>query len=289
MAILVNKNTNVLIQGITGSVGKVYAERMIEHGTRIVAGVTPGKGGQNILGIPVYNSVDEAVSSHSIDCSLVVVPAPYVKEALMESVDSGIKLVTVYTEGVPVHDSSYAIQYSKLTDTRIIGPNSAGVVTPGECNVSDINDTFLKKGNIGIASRSGTMTYEAMEGLFEYGLGVSTVSCLGGDPIVGTRHIDVLKLFEEDDDTTAVILLGELGGADEIAAASYIKSMSKPVFAYVSGWSTPPGKKMGHAGAIISGGKGDAQGKIQKMQDCGITIAKSPAEIGKTLLNKLSN
>ena len=287
MAILVNKNTNVLIQGITGSVGKVYAERMIEHGTRIVAGVTPGKGGQNILGIPVYNSVDEAVSSHSIDCSLVVVPAPYVKEALMESVDSGIKLVTVYTEGVPVHDSSYAIQYSKLTDTRIIGPNSAGVVTPGECNVSDINDTFLKKGNIGIASRSGTMTYEAMEGLFEYGLGVSTVSCLGGDPIVGTRHIDVLKLFEDDDDTSAVILLGELGGADEIAAASYIKSMSKPVFAYVSGWSTPPGKKMGHAGAIASGESESALAKSKVLEKEGAFTAKTVKELTKIIGQKL--
>jgi succinyl-CoA synthetase alpha subunit len=287
MAILVNQNTRVLIQGITGTVGRDFAERMLKHGTPLVAGVTPGKGGQNIFGVPVYNSVEDAVLEKNVNCSLVVVPAPFVKDAVLEAIDVGIKTVMIYAEGVPVHDAAYIVQYSKLKGTRIIGPNSAGVISPGKCNVSDINDEFVKAGNIGIVSKSGTMTYEVMNGIFQYGLGVSTVACLGGDPIIGMRHADVLKLFEKDDETKAVILLGEIGGTDELEAAKYIKSMSKPVFAYIAGWAAPPGKRMGHAGAIIAGEKDTALYKLNALREAGAFTSKTIKKLVKTISDNL--
>jgi len=287
MAIIVNQNTRVLIQGITGTVGRDYAERMLKHGTPLVAGVTPGKGGQNVFGVPVYNSVEDAVLEKKVDCSLVVVPAPFVKDAALEAIDAGVKTVVIYTEGVPVHDATYLVQYSRLKGTRIIGPNSAGVISPGKCNVSDINDEFVKAGSIGIVSKSGTMTYEVMNGIFQYGLGVSTVACLGGDPIIGTRHVDILKLFEKDNETEAVILLGEIGGTDEVEAAKYIKSMSKPVFAYIAGWAAPPGKRMGHAGAIIAGEKDTALYKLNALREAGAFTSKTIKELVKTISDNL--
>jgi succinyl-CoA synthetase alpha subunit len=275
VAILVNQDTRVLIQGITGSVGRDFADRMLKHGTPLLAGVTPGKGGQDVYGVPVYNSVEQAVLEKRADCSLVVVPPSFIKDAVLEALDAGIKTLVIYAEGVPIHDAVYLVNYAKLKEARIVGPNTAGVMSPGKCNVSDINDESVSEGNIGIVSKSGTMTYEVMDGILQYNMGVSTVACLGGDPVIGTRYSEALRLFENDDETRAVVLLGEIGGTDEVEAAGYIKSMRKPVFAYVAGWAAPPGKKMGHAGAIICGEKHRARYKSEALRKGGAVTAET--------------
>jgi succinyl-CoA synthetase alpha subunit len=283
MAIIVYQTTRLAIQGITGTVGRGFAERMVRQGTRLVAGTTRGKREQDIFGVPVYSSVEEAVLDKKADCSLIVVPARFAKDAILEALDAGIKTVIVYTEGLPVHDSVYVIQYARLKKARIIGPNSAGVLSPGKCNVSDINDELVKAGDIGIVSRSGTLTYEVMDRISQYDLGVSTVCCLGGDLVVGTRYLEVLKLFERDDETKAVVLLGEIGGTDEVEAAKYIKSMNKPVFSYVAGLSVPLGKRMGHAGAIISGEKDRASYKKDALAKAGAFTAETLRELIGTI------
>ena len=287
MAILVDENTRAMIQGITGRVGREFAERMLKHGTKLVAGVTPGKGGQNVFGVPVFDCVKDAVEEKSPNCSLIVVPPAFVKDAVLEALDAGIDTIIVYTEGVPFHDSALLVHYANLKAKRLIGPNSAGVVSPRKCNISDINDEFITPGNIGIVSKSGTLTYEIIDGISQYGFGVSTVACLGGDPIIGTRYADVLKLFENDNETKAVVLLGEIGGRDEVEAAQYIKQMSKPVFAYVAGLAAPPGKRMGHAGAIITGKEDTASFKQKVLQEAGAYTAGTIQELIKLVAAKL--
>ncbi|MEK3954512.1 succinate--CoA ligase subunit alpha [Psychrobacillus sp. FSL K6-1464] len=274
MAIIINSDSKVIIQGITGKVGKSFAERMLLYFTPLVAGVTPGKEGQDILGVPVFNSVQKAVNLTNADTSLIIVQPKLVKQAVLEAIDAGIKVIVIYSEGVPVHDSMEFIQYAKLHGTMIFGPNSAGVVSTGIANISDIHDSILKPGNIGIVSRSGTLTYEVIEMLKENGLGTSTVACLGGDPIVGVQHADVLRMFENDPDTRAVIYVGEIGGNDEISSASVIRQMTKPVFSYIAGMYAPEDKRMGHAGAIISNESETAAKKQEILKSAGAITLK---------------
>ncbi len=287
MAIIIDENTRVMIQGITGSVGRMFAQKMIHNKTPLVAGVTPGKGGQEVYGIPVYNTVEEAVKERSPNTSLVVVPPQHVKDATIEAIDAGIKVIIIYTEGVPIHDALYIVNYSKVKGSLIIGPNAAGIASPGKGNVSDISDDILSVGNIGIVSRSGTLSYEVIYKLKSAGLGISTVACIGGDPVIGLRYRDILEMFERDPETKAVILLGEIGGTDEIKAAEYIKSMSKPVYAYIAGWSAPPGKRMGHAGAIVIRGMDSALYKQQKLREAGAYVFSSINELVKSVISDL--
>ncbi|WP_144513828.1 succinate--CoA ligase subunit alpha [Bacillus sp. FJAT-22090] len=269
MAIIVDSNSKVIIQGITGKVGQSFAERMLFYNTPLVGGVTPGKEGQVVFGVPVYDSVQKAVNLTGADTSFISVQPKLVKQAVLEAVDAGIKVIVIYSEGVPVHDSMEFVQYAKLHGTMVFGPNSAGVVTAGMTNISDIHDSILKPGNIGIVSRSGTLTYEVIEMLKENGLGTSTVACLGGDPVVGMQHADVLRLFENDPDTKAVVYVGEIGGNDELESASVIKQMTKPVFSFIAGMYAPQDKRMGHAGAIISNESETASKKQEILKSAG--------------------
>jgi succinyl-CoA synthetase alpha subunit len=285
MSILINKNTKVITQGITGSTGLFHAQGARDYGTLMVGGVTPGKGGTVIDGFPVYDTVEEAVHQTGATASVIYVPPPFAADSIMEAVDAGIELVCCITEGIPVLDMVKVKQYMKGKKTRLVGPNCPGVITPGECKIGIMPGYIHKAGRVGVVSRSGTLTYEAVWQLTCLGLGQSTCVGIGGDPVNGTNHLDVLRMFEADADTDAVIMIGEIGGTSEEEGAYFVKEhMTKPVAAYIAGITAPPGKRMGHAGAIISGGKGTAAEKVAILQECGISVATSPAEMAQALL-----
>ena len=288
MSILVNKDTRLIVQGFTGSQGTLHSEQSIEYGTNIVGGVTPGKGGMKHLGKPVFNSVDEAVEELDPNASIIFVPAKFCKESIIESAEAGIKLIVCITEGIPTLDM---LEVKKRIDdlgVRLIGPNCPGVITPGEAKLGIMPGNIHKPGSIGIISRSGTLTYEAVKQTTDLGFGQSSCVGIGGDPIPGSSFIDMLKLFEDDDQTEAIVLVGEIGGNAEEAAAEYIKNnVTKPVISYIAGQTAPAGKRMGHAGAIIAGGKGTAKDKIKKLKECGVHIADNLVSIGSKVAEVL--
>ncbi|MEK7803868.1 MAG: succinate--CoA ligase subunit alpha [Deltaproteobacteria bacterium] len=288
MSILVNKNTKVICQGITGEQGTFHTRQMVQYGTKMVGGVTPGKGGINVDGIPVFDTVDEAVKKTKANASVIYVPAAFAADAIMEAVDAGIELVVCITEGIPVLDMVRVKRFMEGKKSRLIGPNCPGVITPDECKIGIMPGHIHKKGKIGVVSRSGTLTYEAVDQLTRLGLGQSTCVGIGGDPVNGTNFIDVLEMFEKDKDTDAMIMIGEIGGTAEEEAAEFVrKNVKKPVVGYIAGVTAPKGKRMGHAGAIISGGKGTADEKFEAMTKAGIKITKNPADIGSTIKQTL--
>ena len=291
MAILVDSNTRVLCQGITGAAGSFHCKQMMDYGTRLVAGVTPGKGGTMFEGsVPIFNTVDEAVRATGADASVIFVPPPFAAESIMEAADAGIRLVVPITEGIPVADMVVAWRYLQGKNVRMIGPNCPGIITPGQCKIGIMPGHIHTPGRVGVLSRSGTLTYEAVGQLSRVGLGQSTAIGIGGDPIIGTRHIDVLKLFNDDPDTDLVIMIGEIGGTAEEEAAAWAKAyMKKPVVGFIAGATAPPGRRMGHAGAIISGGQGTAEAKFQAMQEAGFHIVRSPAEMGAKVVEILGS
>ena len=291
MSILVDKDSKVVVQGITGSEGTFHSQQMIDYGTNIVSGVTPGKGGLDAIDgkVPVFNSVEEAVKKTNANVSIIFVPPPFAADAIIEASEANVKLVVCITEGVPVHDMLKAKRIIDQNKTRLIGPNCPGIITVDECKLGIMPGFICKKGEIGVLSKSGTLTYEAIGQLFNVGLGQTTAIGIGGDPIIGTTMIEVLELFEKDNKTEGVVLIGEIGGQMENEAAQWIKNnMSKPVVGFIAGQTAPPGRRMGHAGAIVSGGNDTADAKMKTMKDCGISVCESVAEIGEKMQKALN-
>jgi succinyl-CoA synthetase alpha subunit len=298
MSVLVNKKSKILVQGITGGEGTFHASQMLQYGTNVVGGVTPGKGGTMYSGkgediftrpVPVFNTVSDAVSATKADVSIIFVPAPMAADAILEAIDGGIQVIICITEGIPVKDMIPVYAKLKESGARLIGPNCPGIITPGECKIGIMPGYIFTKGPVGLVSRSGTLTYEAVKQLSDVGLGQTTCIGIGGDPIIGTRFIDAIKLFNEDPETKAIIMIGEIGGSAEEEAAYYIKEhVKKPVVGFIAGQTAPPGRRMGHAGAIISGGHGTAADKMRVMEECGITVVKSPAQMGETMLKVMN-
>ena len=289
MSILINKETKVICQGFTGAQGTLHCSQAIEYGTEILGGVTPGKGGQTHLDLPVFNSVKEAKQATEANASIIFVPAKFCKPSIIEAIESGIELIICITEGIPTLDMLEVKELADKEGIRIIGPNCPGIITPGECKLGIMPGFIHSPGKVGIVSRSGTLTYEAVDQTTKVGLGQSTCVGIGGDPLPGTSFIDVLKLFEEDPQTEGIVMVGEIGGSAEEEAAEYIKeNVSKPVVGYIAGVSAPPGKRMGHAGAIISGGKATAEDKFNALESAGVRTVKSPSEIGQSILEEMS-
>ena len=291
MSILINKNSKIVVQGITGSEGDIHTRQMLEYGTNIVAGVTPGKGGQSVIdgNIKVYNSVEESVSVAGANTAIIFVPPPFAAEAILESSYAGIELIVCITEGVPIHDMVKVKQIIKRNGTRLVGPNCPGIITVDECKLGIMPGFICKKGNIGVVSKSGTLTYEAIDQLVNAGLGQTTAIGIGGDPIIGTSMRECLELFEKDAETDGIVIVGEIGGQMEIEAAYWAKeNMSKPIAGFIAGQTAPPGKRMGHAGAIVSGGNDTAEEKIKILTKCGISVSESVADIG-SLMKSLMN
>ncbi|HMM79997.1 MAG TPA: succinate--CoA ligase subunit alpha [Pyrinomonadaceae bacterium] len=290
MSILVDKNTRLLVQGITGKEGTFHMLQMREYGTNVVAGVTPGKGGTTHEGVPVFNTVEDAVKETGANVSVIYVPPAFAADAIMEAANAELPLVVCITEGIPVADMVKANEYLASRKTRLIGPNCPGIISPGKCKVGIMPGHIHKEGRIGVVSRSGTLTYEAVGQLTALGLGQSTAIGIGGDPIIGTTHTDALRLFEADEETDAIVMIGEIGGTAEEDAAAFAKdNVSKPIVAFIAGQTAPPGRRMGHAGAIISGGKGTASEKMKALEEAGIRVVNSPADIGKAIVDVLGS
>lgn len=288
MSILVDRNTRVICQGITGKVGEFHTRGCLEYGTRMVGGVTPGKGGETIADLPVFNTVAEARDVTGANATMIFVPPPFAADAILEAVAADIELVIAITEGIPVLDMARVLPAVENSKSRLIGPNCPGVITPGQCKIGIMPGYIHTPGNVGVMSRSGTLTYEAVWQLTQLGHGQSTCVGLGGDPLVGSSFIDILALFEQDDDTHAILMMGEIGGSAEEEAADYVKKhVTKPVAAFIAGRTAPPGKRMGHAGAIISGGKGTAEAKLEALRDAGIEIAETPADMGTAMVRAM--
>lgn len=288
MSILVSNKTRLVVQGITGSEGSFHTGQMVEYGTKVVAGVTPGKGGTKFEGIPIYNTVEEAVKEQKANTSVIFVPPAFAADAILEAANAGVKVIICITEGIPTNDMLKVYNVIKNKDVVLIGPNCPGVISPGQAKVGIMPGFIHKKGNIGVVSRSGTLTYEAVKQLTDVGLGQSTCVGIGGDPIIGSKFIDIIKMFNEDPDTEGIVMIGEIGGSAEEEAAEFIKkNVNKPVVGFIAGRTAPPGRRMGHAGAIISGGKGTAAEKMAAMKKAGIHVVESPAEIGITMLKAI--
>jgi len=288
LSVLVNKDTRLVVQGLTGKEGTFHAKQMVEYGTNVVAGVTPGKGGTTHEGIPVFNTVADAVKEAGANASVIYVPPSFAADAVMEAADAGIPVIVCITEGIPTLDMVKVKEYLRDKPVRLIGPNCPGIISPGKCKIGIMPGHIHREGNIGVVSRSGTLTYEAVGQLTALGLGQSSAIGIGGDPIVGTTHVDALRLFQEDDETTGIVMIGEIGGSAEEEAAAFAKeNVTKPIVAFIAGQTAPPGRRMGHAGAIIAGGKGTAAEKMKALSEAGIHVVKSPADIGQAMKEAL--